>query len=63
MVGVNVRSHLMGRGRFQSSVLTGMLGMNGRAPPHKRIHRSSQSGASNMPNIIDRRRIDLRDRR
>ena len=61
LIGIGEKRNIMGSG--QSSVLTGMLGMNGRAPPHKRMLRSSLSGASNMPNITDRRCIDLRDRR
>jgi hypothetical protein len=69
LIGIGKRSGSVRRetkweiASFQSSVPMVMLGMNRRAPPHKRMLRSLLSGASNMPKITDRRRINLRDRR
>ena len=63
IVGVNVRSHLMGRGRLSVISAYRYARHERTSAPHKRMLRSSLSGASNMPSITDRRRIDLRDRR
>jgi hypothetical protein len=52
-----------GRGRLSVISAYGYARHERTSDPHKRVLRFSLSGASNTPDINDRRRIDLRDRR